>query len=198
MRLRAVCAESVFFCSSDQLAAAVRRPCGQVALLHATAPPATGRHFVNQSHVHVQWLPAETRSLLSQSPPPPAPPVEQPPMTLADYQQLAAGTGELNTAPYYMSGHYLHGQAMALAVPPGGTSPLISANKYGRGRLLHAGHENILFNSNIATSGLGALMKNAALWASSNKAAGIRVAGSESGLTSGLVQQLANSVCVPK
>ena len=129
--------------------------------------------------------------------PPPAPPIALPPMTLADYQQLAAGTGGLNTAPYYMSGHYLHGQAMALAVPPGGTAPLISANKYGNGRLLHAGHEGILYNTILATSGLGALMKNAALWASSNKAAGIRVAGSESGLTTSLVQQLADSVrCV--
>ena len=126
--------------------------------------------------------------------PPPAPPIALPPMTLVDYQQLAAGTGPLNTAPYYMSGHYLHGQAMAIAVAAGGTAPIISVSKYGHGRLLHAGHEGILFHGNLASSGLGALMKNAALWASSNKTAGIRVAGSESGLTSGLVQQLADSV----
>lgn len=72
---------------------------------------------------------------------------------------------------------------------------MIAATTYGAGRVLFVSHGGILgAQATLDGSGLGRLLANAAKWTAGSKAAGIRVAGSNNGVTNGAPTRLASLV----
>jgi hypothetical protein len=71
----------------------------------------------------------------------------------------------------------LTGTAFAVANPK--NLPIIAANRYGVGRVIHFGHEGML-NACCSGTGLGGLVGNAAEWVAGCKSVGIRVASGDS------------------
>jgi hypothetical protein len=63
---------------------------------------------------------------------------------------------------------------MAVAVASDG-GPMVAANRYGTGRVIHFGHESMV-KTCCSGTGLGGLVANAAQWAGGNITNGIRVA----------------------
>jgi hypothetical protein len=111
---------------------------------------------------------------------------------VADFDALSQGLTTLATAPTAISRQYLFGTAMAVAVANDG-GPMVSANRYGLGRVIHFGHEGMLSSCCLGT-GVGGLVANAAQWAAGGKAAGIRVAHHGSGMST-VVANLVAKVC---
>jgi hypothetical protein len=94
---------------------------------------------------------------------------------IADFNALSQGLGTLATSSIYISRQHLFGTAMAVAVANNG-GPMISANRYGLGRVIHFGHESML-SSCCSGTGVGGLVANAAQWAAgTDKASDIHVA----------------------
>ncbi len=107
--------------------------------------------------------------------------------TLADYQALAQGVGTIGTGAYYASVHYLYGSSAAIAVDSGNSAMVVAAT-YGSGRVMQLGHGGMLY-ANLSTP-LGLLLGNAAKWMARGRASGVRLAGSESGITNSAVKGL--------
>jgi hypothetical protein len=93
---------------------------------------------------------------------------------IADFNALSQGLTTLATGSIYISRQHLFGTAMAVAVANDG-GPMVSANRYGLGRVIHFGHEGML-SSCCSGTGVGGLVANAAQWAAGTKTTGVRVA----------------------
>jgi hypothetical protein len=87
---------------------------------------------------------------------------------------ISQGITTIETGNYYSSVLILTGTAFSVAKPPG-SFPIIAANRYGAGRVIHFGHEGMMATC-CSGSGLGGLVGNAAQWAAGGKVVGIRVA----------------------
>jgi hypothetical protein len=98
-----------------------------------------------------------------------------PALTQQDYADLAQGVGAL-TFSSSSSLSYLFGSALAVATTADGR-PLVSAVKYGAGRLMHFPHQDMAFSCCSGSGlGLGRLLVNSAGWLAGNKTEGIRIA----------------------
>ena len=93
---------------------------------------------------------------------------------LDDFNALSRDLTTLSTGAASISRLHLSGTALAVAVANDG-GPMIAANRYGLGRVIHFGHEGLL-NSCCTGTGLGGLVFNAAVWAAGTKTTAIRVA----------------------
>jgi hypothetical protein len=100
---------------------------------------------------------------------------------LADFNALSQGLITLATGSISISRQHLFGTAIAVAVANDG-GPMVSANRYGLGRVIHFGHESML-SSCCSGTGLGGLVANGAQWAGGDKTSGIRVAHHGSGMS---------------
>jgi hypothetical protein len=93
---------------------------------------------------------------------------------LQDWAALTANVGSIESSAFTASKQHLFGsQAFAVAVDGDG-SPIISAARYGGGRVVAFGHEGMLAAG--ATGSLFKLISNAATWAAGKQP--IKVAGS--------------------
>lgn len=109
-----------------------------------------------------------------------------------DFASITSTVGTIGTAAWYASRQCLYGlEAFAVAVD-GDNLPLISAARFGSGRVIHFGHEGMLGAS--TSSQLFKLVRNGAVW-SSSKQSGIRIAGLDA-WTSGVAASIADvGVC---
>lgn len=91
-----------------------------------------------------------------------------------DFASITSGVGTIATSAHTASRQCLYGtQAFAVAID-GDKLPLISAARYGSGRVIQFGHEGMLTTS--ISSELFKLVRNSAIWVS-GKASGVRIAG---------------------
>jgi hypothetical protein len=91
-----------------------------------------------------------------------------------DFASITANVDTIGTAAWCASRQCLYGlEAFAVAVD-GDNLPLISAARYGSGRVIHFGHEGMLGSN--TDSQLFKLVRNGAVW-SSSKQSGFRIAG---------------------
>lgn len=111
-----------------------------------------------------------------------------------EYAQLAEGVGDLELGDRIASSLILNGPPWAVAANADGAA-IVAAVKYGSGRVLHFGHENMMFSC-CSTSGYGRLVQNAAAWAAGTKKSGIRVAGATDWETTDIVEKLVAQVRV--
>lgn len=81
-----------------------------------------------------------------------------------------------------------------MAIAASGDNPLVSATRYGLGRVVVLGNTGML-GAGIDTP-LGRLLANAAAWGGGGKTAGIRLAGSSSEYKTGVIASLTNQVCI--
>ena len=92
---------------------------------------------------------------------------------IEDFTVLSQGLTTLAAGSIYISRLHLYGTAIAVAVANDG-GPMVAANRYGSGRLIHFGHESMI-SSCCSGTGIGGLVSNAAQWAAGAKTTGIRV-----------------------
>jgi hypothetical protein len=93
---------------------------------------------------------------------------------IGDFNALSQGLTTLATGSIITSRLHLYGTAIAVAVANDG-GPIVSANRFGSGRVVHSGHEAMVTSCCVGT-GLGGLVVNAVQWSAGSTTSGIRVA----------------------